>query len=278
MYNGAMNNISNRAFSLVELSIVLVILGLLTGGILTGQSLIRTAEMRGVTTEFQRFQSVIYSFRDKYRALPGDMPNAVRFWGAQIGSTSDGLDATCAALDHTSPATDSATCNGNGNGEIEHIAPSNYHESFRAWQHLANAGLVEGTYTGVTSTAGTQHGIPGENIYNSKVPQSGWTFITRSFPGDGYWLQRNEANNRRIINGLLIGGTTTTDVAHNQIMTSPEAWNLDKKIDDGRPFYGKVQASNYNLCTDGANATDYEAEYDLQDERLACSMMLLQSY
>ena len=70
-----------NGFSLVELSIVLVILGLLTGGILGGQALIRAAELRAATTESQRYLAAINSFRDKYFALPGDMAIATRFWG-----------------------------------------------------------------------------------------------------------------------------------------------------------------------------------------------------
>lgn len=57
-----------RGFSLVELSIVLVILGLLTGGILAGQSLIRAAELRAVSTEYSRYATAVQSFRDKYFA------------------------------------------------------------------------------------------------------------------------------------------------------------------------------------------------------------------
>ena len=71
-----------QGFSLVELSIVLVILGLLTGGILTGQSLIRAAELRSVTTEFQKYQTAMMTFRDRYMALPGDMRNATAFLGS----------------------------------------------------------------------------------------------------------------------------------------------------------------------------------------------------
>ena len=68
-------------FSLVELSIVLVILGLLVGGVLTGQSLIRAAELRSVSTEYSRYVASVHTFRDKYFALPGDMTNATQFWG-----------------------------------------------------------------------------------------------------------------------------------------------------------------------------------------------------
>ena len=76
-----------RAFSLVELSIVLVILGLLVGGILAGQSLIHAAELRAVSSEYQRYRTAIYAFRDKYLGLPGDITTATNFWGAADGST-----------------------------------------------------------------------------------------------------------------------------------------------------------------------------------------------
>ena len=62
-----------RGFTLVELSIVLVILGLLVGGVLSGQSLIRAAELRAVSTEHSKFVTAMNSFRDKYFAAPGDM-------------------------------------------------------------------------------------------------------------------------------------------------------------------------------------------------------------
>ncbi|MGB1540395.1 MAG: prepilin-type N-terminal cleavage/methylation domain-containing protein, partial [Rickettsiales bacterium] len=67
---------SKAGFSLVELSIVLVILGLLTGGILGGQSLIRAAELRSVSKEYEKYQTAINIFKDKYFALPGDFNNA----------------------------------------------------------------------------------------------------------------------------------------------------------------------------------------------------------
>lgn len=59
-------------FSLVELSIVLVILGLLVGGVLTGQSLIRASELRKFMNTMERYKAATYTFRDKYFALPGD--------------------------------------------------------------------------------------------------------------------------------------------------------------------------------------------------------------
>jgi prepilin-type N-terminal cleavage/methylation domain-containing protein len=71
---------AKSAFSLVELSIVLVILGLLVGGVLAGQSLIRAAQLRAVTAQVGQYAAASKTFRDKYFALPGDLPNATSFW------------------------------------------------------------------------------------------------------------------------------------------------------------------------------------------------------
>ena len=146
-----------NAFSLVELSIVLVILGLLVGGVLSGQSLIRASELRSASTQFAQYRAAAYTFRDKYFALPGDMPNATAFWQSAGGT---GADATCiAAQTSATPA-----CNGNGDGLISGggSEPVAHGERFMAWKHLANAGLVEGSYTGKTmGAAGTYEANPG---------------------------------------------------------------------------------------------------------------------
>jgi len=69
-------NCKRSAFTLVELSIVLVILGLLVGGTLTGQSLIHAAELRSVVKDYEKYKTAMHVFEDKYFALPGDMTNA----------------------------------------------------------------------------------------------------------------------------------------------------------------------------------------------------------
>ncbi len=72
----------NKAgFSLLELSIVLVIIGLLASGVMVGQSLVRGAELRSVMNDHNKILSATNAFRLKYNALPGDMRNATAFWG-----------------------------------------------------------------------------------------------------------------------------------------------------------------------------------------------------
>lgn len=249
-----------RAFSLVELSIVLVILGLLTGGILAGQSLIRAAELRAIPSELNRYVTATQIFRDKYMALPGDMPNAVRFWGAQAGGTTDGVDATCAALTHTSPATGPATCNGNGNGIVSNS------EAFRYWHHLANAGLIEGTYAGVGGPAGNFHARTGWNVPASRVSNVGWSLghlsnyggSTQAFAfdyGHTYEIGTEVSSNNR---------------TYGPFLTPEEMWSLDAKIDDGKPGQGSIIVYYWPSCTNAANQTDTAASYVFTNTGRVC--------
>ena len=151
----------NKAFSLLELSIVLVIIGLIAGGIVAGSSMIRAAELRSVITEYQQYQTAVHTFRDKYLGLPGDLKNATAFWGAAHATP-----ATCL----TTVGTGTQTCNGNGDGILDDSAnASEYGERFTFWQHLANADLANGTFTGIAGPGAINNAIIDENIPSSKL-------------------------------------------------------------------------------------------------------------
>jgi prepilin-type N-terminal cleavage/methylation domain-containing protein len=70
----------HSAFTLVELSIVLVIIGLIIGGVLAGRDLIRAAELRSLVSEVERYNSAVNAFKLKYNCLPGDCATATNFW------------------------------------------------------------------------------------------------------------------------------------------------------------------------------------------------------
>ncbi|PZP85010.1 MAG: hypothetical protein DI582_07160 [Azospirillum brasilense] len=214
-----------RGFSLVELSIVLVILGLLTGGILGGQALIRAAELRAVTTERDRYVTAMSTFRDKYFALPGDFTMATKFWGDQASGTAACADA--AVADGTP-----GTCNGDGNGNVGTSGSGNP-EALRAWQHLQMAGLVEGTYTGYTN-GGSTPVVPSINAPKSKLGQAGWGIYYRG--GTNNWVWQQSGNFLQVgasdVNGLFGGTLNPTD-----------AWNIDTKTDDGIPVTGSLLAA-----------------------------------
>ena len=248
-------NSGNDGFSLVELSIVLVILGLLTGGILTGQNLIRAAELRSVTTEFQSYQTAVMTFRDKYFALPGDMRSATDFWGASAAG------ATCA----TTAAAGTATCNGDANGDVDLSA--NSEERMRFWQHLANAGLIEGSYTGVAGGGGSGHGVLNENIPAAKFSNSGWYIQFRDSLGSSTFYDLDYGN------GLQFGAPTTTGSTLNPALTPEEAWNIDTKMDDGKPGMGKIMAVHFDDCGGAPDETTYDTDYVLTTTSAECALI-----
>jgi prepilin-type N-terminal cleavage/methylation domain-containing protein len=105
----------NKAFSLIELVVVLVIIGLIVGGITSGQNLIRSAQLQSVVTDKKKYESAIAAFQERYFQLPGDMNNATDFWGAAHTT-----EATCV----TTVSTGEETCNGDGNGKITYYSPN----------------------------------------------------------------------------------------------------------------------------------------------------------
>jgi prepilin-type N-terminal cleavage/methylation domain-containing protein len=75
-------NKQQSGFTLVEIAIVLVIIGLLLGGVLKGQELINSAKVKNFANDFRNVPLFIYGYQDRYRAIPGDDLNAVAHLGA----------------------------------------------------------------------------------------------------------------------------------------------------------------------------------------------------
>src|SRR3954468_8091893 len=79
-----------NGFTLIELSIVLVIIGLVVGGVLVGRDLMRAAELRAVVSDFDRFQTALYTFQSKYNCLAGDCAYTTRFFPTVLNGNGDG--------------------------------------------------------------------------------------------------------------------------------------------------------------------------------------------
>lgn len=263
-------------FSLVELSIVLVILGLLTGGILAGQSLIRASEVHAVTTEHARFHSALSSFRDKYLALPGDMANATSFWSTDPGG--------CPGTNATSTSGRTTTCNGNSNGSIHNNNP-NSNETYRAWQQLAAAGLVTGSYTGVansTTASDIANSLTTPNVPASRMGNANWMLFgvgSRDI-SDTSLFDGNYGNSLMLSSGVNGQGA---------VLKPEEAWNIDTKMDDGKPGTGNVtsrknssQANASTGCSDIAYTTTasiaVSSSYLLSYSGVSCSLVMKTSH
>ncbi len=225
------NDKPNSGFTLVELSIVLMVIGLLVSGILVGQDMIRGAELRSIVTDKDRIQTSIMLFKQKYDALPGDMPNATAFWGLMPTGTCSQTSVGA------SGGTGTQTCNGNGDGLIEadiivFVAGANL-ELLLAWQHLSNAGLIQGQYNGIFSGAwGASGQGPPSNISNSSIWQIS-NLGSRAISDIDYFEGTH-------INELRILSPGITAAERDAQLTPSEAWNIDKKIDDGLPGLGNM--------------------------------------
>lgn len=111
-------------FTLIELAIVLVIIGLLLGGVLKGQELINSAKVKNMATDFKNIQVYIYGYQDKFKALPGD-DHAV------ANHVTDGMEAG------------TGTQNGVIQGTWNTVTDTD--ESCVFWQHVRLAGLAPGS-------------------------------------------------------------------------------------------------------------------------------------
>ena len=227
----------SKGFTLVELSIVLVILGLLVGGVLTGQALIRAAELRAVATEKDKYITAFYTFKDKYLALPGDMTNANAYWP-------DCGDSTTSAT---------TGCNGDGNGFIDVDSKGEY---VKVWLHLSRAGLVDGSYTGRGVMEWGYPRVSASNMPASKFPNSFWLMSASPCEGcTSYGPSPMSDNTHLMISlGSLLGNGWTPDphwIAAPSSLTNAEALNIDTKVDDGTSFLGKMRGNNANgWCND----------------------------
>jgi prepilin-type N-terminal cleavage/methylation domain-containing protein len=132
---------SEAGFTLVEIAIVLVIIGLLLGGILKGQEMIAQARIKNAINDFNGITVAITSYQDRYRALPGDDKGASTRWAAPGPAPADG----------------------NGDGTVQGLYndATLTTESHLFWQHLRIAGFVPGATTGAAATLPPQNAVGG---------------------------------------------------------------------------------------------------------------------
>ena len=115
-----------NGFTLVEIAIVLVIIGLLLGGILKGQEMITQAKVKNAVADFSGISAAYHGYLDRYRAIPGDDSNAAGRWsGATVSPT--------------------ATEVGNSKLQGKYNSTTDTDESRIWWDHLRRAGFVAGS-------------------------------------------------------------------------------------------------------------------------------------
>jgi prepilin-type N-terminal cleavage/methylation domain-containing protein len=199
-----------RGFTLIEIAIVLVIIGLLLGGVVKGQELIASARVRTLIAQQDGIKAAFFGFQDRFRAYPGD-----------YASASSGLKC----------ATGNTCLNGNGDGVIQDNAvpiivagiASEIHEEILAWMHLASAGFLNGSYTMAAGDAAAS------DINNPKNPYN--IFLQLRYDGVYSDVNATPPNKHTLKTGARIPAQIISEV--------------DRKIDDGNGLRGSFRYSTY---------------------------------
>ncbi len=242
-----------HGFTLVEIAIVLVIIGLLLGGILKGQELINSARVRNIADTNSGVQAAYYGFVDRYRAVPGDMIKTAA--ATAIGTT--------------------INSGGNGNGRLDSFSGSGgdeWQEAAALWEHLWKAGFIQGSYNGVDSSNAVptdeatyrEAGSPVNPFNGSMILFRTADYQTEPAPAPAASTRLN----------LVMGRQIPVNIARE----------LDTKLDDARPLTGVVRLvtasgvtfsgiGDYNNSPDCKTATgnDYDIAGDSQD----CNVLYL---
>ena len=221
---------SRTGFTLIELSVVLVIIGLIVGGVMVGQNMIESAKLRAAVSQIEQYSTAVNTFRLKYNSVPGDM------------SASNASSVGFATRVGTAGR-------GDGNGKVEGggigiVGYPNAGEMSLFWNDLSAAGLIEGSYKGIdcprdgftctisSATIPISQIFPpikmGSNNYMSVVNDNGINSLV--FFGNIMTVSR--------VGGYLIAGDLYGGTLYG--LTPVQAYNIDLKIDDGLPLTGSI--------------------------------------
>ena len=227
-----MKNITYKkrsAFSLIELSIVLIIIGLLIAGITGGATLIRGSELRAAIGEARGYSVAVNAFYTQFDELPGEISTAV------IDSTYDNV--------------------GDNNDLIEYVNAANIAEGAEARKDLFATGAITEVVTfSKSDTAKLNNTDVGTvtaavDTPSSKIKNAGWIFDR--------WSSDNQ--NVVVLTGSFTGKSPTTSntlpsnfadsAIYEGVVTPTDALSIDNKSDDGIPNSGNIRAITTNTTS-----------------------------
>lgn len=242
-----------KGFTLVELAVVMIIVGLLIGGILKGQEMIANAQVTSTVAQAKAVDAAFSTFRDMYDAVPGDMTTpAARLPGCNAGTQ-------CVVA-------------GDGNSRVG--TPATFSavaalgtENTAFWAQLSAADLITGIDTSTAATANWGSALPSSKIaggfkigYETGDGTNAGTvgLVAAAAPRGGHYLALTGAP------AVAVGG------AGSDVLTASKAARVDRKMDDGLANTGSVRAA----AQTAANCATAGGIYNEATDAVACSLYI----
>lgn len=245
-------------FTLVELSIVIIIIGLITGGVLGAQSLIKSAKISSTVKEIQQMGMAIKAFKLEYDELPGTLHNARDYWGIPCGTNSTDGYYGCNGYSQRKKCIDNS---GGSTCRVTNIFASDIRRFF---VHLSFSGIMP-DIPFVTSTTASSECIVGETIPKSEI-------------GGGY-IVSSEINNKTFMYFFNpISFTHASNLCNFGDFSPPTTprivKSIDKKLDDGNGRRGIIRAISdpTNNAYLGANCIDAAGAYNVSNTGNTCGL------
>lgn len=248
------HKLAQAGFTLVELAIVLLIVGLLISGILKGQEMIQNSRMTATIQQIKSYEAAVNTFRDSFGGLPGDLVTAqTRVPGC---TTAAGCVAPAAA-------------SGGGNGIIGAVGDAGAavtalnDERVQFWLHLALANLITGVapnHSGANAAPAWGTTLPaGRFAGGFTVGYANATANGSAAPLSGHYL---------VLQGSPTAAANAT--TGGAALAAARAAQMDLKLDDGQPATGDAIAFSSSNCITGSGVT---ATYDSANQTTAtCSI------
>nr|VFJ74315.1 MAG: prepilin-type N-terminal cleavage/methylation domain-containing protein [Candidatus Kentron sp. FW] len=226
-------------FTLVEIAIVLVVIGLLLGGILKGQELINSARARSLADKATGIQTAYYGFFDRYRAIPGDMTAATAT--SAIGVT--------------------ISSGGDANGRLDNPANAPWVEPNALWEQLSKARFIAGNHAGGSTAPNAGNNVAPLNPFNQPM------MVGRT---DDYMGTASSAVGLNIVLGRGIPVDIAREVDIKMDDGKPLTGTMRIAVDKDAVFGTVGQSDSQTACQIQASNT-----YNVQGNSQDCNLVYL---